>query len=164
MLPLVEQDLLRMRAEGVRQVDVAKLLGWTQPNVGFRIKRAHARLKFRRELPVPSEAKLRRDLASVQTPRQIDVLWDLSLTSSQTNTARRLGGSQRRIRHALTKAHLTLQERKERHLRMYVKMTTMLLDRRNMNMLVVLPSCKGYQGRPVEYVGRLGAMQAANDG
>ncbi len=51
MLPLVEQDLLRLHAEGKRQEDCAKIFGLTQAAVSYRLIRARLRLRFLRNSP-----------------------------------------------------------------------------------------------------------------
>jgi hypothetical protein len=62
LLPAVEQDLLHLQAQGVRQQDAAALMGWTQANVSYRLLRAHQRLRFLRDFPYVPEAKFRTDL------------------------------------------------------------------------------------------------------
>ncbi len=113
---------------------------------------------------MPSEEKLRADLKDVLTEQQITVLWDMSLTTSQSLSARRLNFSQGRVRHTMMVTAKRLNMCDEPPLAPYRTMANMLLDKKNMNMLHVQPGPKGYQGRKPEFIGRLAAAVANDSG
>jgi hypothetical protein len=166
MLPAVEQDLLHLSHQGMRQVDLAQLFGLTQAAISYRVRRARERLLFLRDFPQPSLEEMQRDLAGVLDPQYIIVLWDMSGTTSQTHTAARLGWTQGRVRFALLRIAERLAATTAPELATYRSMIAQLSERRNLCTLIVQGGRQGRKG-PVEYAGRLALdplVPPVNDG
>jgi hypothetical protein len=163
MLPPVEQDMLELLATGKRQQDIAEIFQLTQAAVSYRLVRAKKRLQFLRDFPVVSEAEMRADLTPA-FPKAwwIDLFWDLSLTTSQSHTAKRLGWTQGKVRHNIFRIRDLLHRdplSTVEKLAPYRKMSAMLCDKQWMNLMAVQAAPN--HPRPTEFCGRLGVLLAA---
>ena len=105
-LPPLERDILHLHMVLRKtQIDVAKILGVSQPTINYHYKRARERLEFLELLPPISPEEVRtvlRRLGARETDVEAMTLY--VETNSQSEVARRMGTSQGAVRHWLHRA------------------------------------------------------------
>lgn len=84
----------------LKQTDIARIFGVSQPTVCYRLQRATARIQFLLSLPSIEIAKLEGDLAEFLTdPLDVRIMVLMWRTTCQSEVAKRLGVSQGLVRH-----------------------------------------------------------------
>ena len=97
-LPPLEADMIRLRLEGLSQRQIATVFGVVQQTVSYRLRRAARRIRWLSTVPALTEEGFRRDLSSLLTAREVEVLRTLWLTGGQSRTAEALTGRPRNRR------------------------------------------------------------------
>lgn len=93
---IVELHVLR----GVSQGTLAKIFGFTQPNIHYRVRRGLERIKTLLQIPLYDEDFLIKVLDGVfKEPKDAEVMTKLYLWSSQSRVARMVNESQGKIRY-----------------------------------------------------------------
>lgn len=84
----------------IKQTDIAKLFGVSQPTVCYRLQRAAARIQFLLELPSIEVSQLEADLVGfLSDPLDVQIMVLMWRTTCQSEVAKRLGVSQGLVRH-----------------------------------------------------------------
>jgi hypothetical protein len=93
---IVELHVLR----GVSQGTLAKIFGFTQPNIHYRVRRGLDRIKTLLQIPLYDEEFLEEALEGLfKDPKDAEVMTKLYLWSSQSKVARMVNESQGKIRY-----------------------------------------------------------------
>lgn len=88
-LPKRELDLINLyRRAGKNQKDIAKIFGVTQGAISSRLKRAHQRLQFLRDLPKITEEEIDQGLAPYFDPLEMEIIKAMVRTTCQSETAK----------------------------------------------------------------------------
>lgn len=105
-LPALERDILHLHQTLRKtQIDIAKILGISQPTVNYHYKRAKERLDFLRLLPVVTSEEVRVVLGKLGArEHDIEAMALYVETNSQSEVARRMGTSQGAVRHWIHRA------------------------------------------------------------
>lgn len=100
-LPPIEADFIDLYFfRHIKQTDIAKIFGVSQPTVCYRLQRAIERIKYLLEVPHVELADLRQVLSAFLTdPMDVDIMVYMYETTCQSEAAKRLGVSQGLVRH-----------------------------------------------------------------
>jgi len=113
-IPKREQDLLYMfYIMKKKQTELGIIFNRTQAAISYRIKKAVTRLQFLIDIPDVDEEDIRRDLASIFSERDLNIMVGMFHHTCQTQVAEDLGTDQCSIRHKFRKNIGTLQDRSE---------------------------------------------------
>lgn len=98
-IPPIERDVIELYFVFCKKQDViARMLGLTQQAVSHRLHTAYRRIIFLLHQPEVEMAQMKLDLERlIPHPFTVTVLCDFAVTSSQTETAKRLGVPQQRV-------------------------------------------------------------------
>ena len=100
-LPPREADFIDLYYfKQIKQTDIARLFGVSQPTVCYRLQRATARIQFLLNLPYVESDKMEQDLAGfLSDPLDVQIMVLMWRTTCQSEVAKRLGVSQGLVRH-----------------------------------------------------------------
>ncbi len=112
LLPPREADFIDLYFfKRMRQTDIARVFGVSQPTVCYRLVRAAKRLRFLLDAPDISVDDLERDLPTIlQDPLDVRIMILMWETTCQSEVALRLGVSQGLVRHRFLRAIEILQK------------------------------------------------------
>lgn len=121
-IPPREADFIELYYfKKLKQTDIAKIFGVSQPTVCYRLVRAAARVRFLLDRPVIDREKVSDELARyLEDPLDVQILllmWD---TTCQSETANILGTTQGMVRHRFLRALEKL--RQAEHMAYYVEL------------------------------------------
>ncbi len=103
-LPESEASVFRAYyQQGKTQAEIAQERNMTQGGISYRMERGRARIRFLRDLPKLTPEGIREALSQRLPPIDIDILIGMYLTTCQSETARRLGLTQGRVKHRFDK-------------------------------------------------------------
>lgn len=148
-LPAKEADMVTLFfLKRSKQEDIARVFGCTQAAVSYRLLRAVQRLKFLVAAPQLSDEEVKTLLAPHFDGLDLAILLTYRDTTSQSETAKRLGITQGRARHRLFKAVGRLEQYSEDDPRLkdVAKLFCMLRDHPNILAEVHLPQW-AHQGK-----------------
>lgn len=96
-----EADIVELHVlKGVSQGTLAKIFGFTQPNIHYRVRRGLERIKILLKIPLYEEEYLQETMRDLfKDPRDAEVMTKLYLWSSQSKVARMVNESQGKIRY-----------------------------------------------------------------
>lgn len=109
------EALYLIEAKGLTQVEAAKRLECSQPSVWFRLRRAHEQIRFISQLSLHADliASLQTDLSPFLSQEDIDIIYGLLDSSTQSNVARGFRRSQGFVRYRFHKAIAVIQSNPE---------------------------------------------------
>jgi DNA-directed RNA polymerase specialized sigma24 family protein len=98
-LSVREQAVVSMQLSGLKQRDIASILGLTQPTVSYVVTSARKKMRLMAtwEGVELSSRDVRSDLDTYFTPTEVDVLVSIFETTCHSETARLMRLSQRRV-------------------------------------------------------------------
>ena len=95
----------------LKQTDIARIFGVSQPTVCYRLQRATARIQFLLGLPVIEVSQLEQDLVGfLSDPLDVQIMVLMWKTTCQSEVAKRLGVSQGLVRHRFIRSLKRMQE------------------------------------------------------
>ncbi len=97
-VPPIEADFMRLRLDGLTQLQIATIFGVTQAAVSARLQKLAKRLQWLSTMPELVPADFKRDLGLVLTDREIEIMRSLYDTGSQGRTGEIFGITQGRVR------------------------------------------------------------------
>lgn len=101
LLPAREADFMELYfLRHIKQTEIARIFGVSQPTVCYRLQRATARIKFLLEIPKFSPDEIRTAASAVLTdPVDVEILALMYVSTCQSEAAKHLGVSQGFVRH-----------------------------------------------------------------
>jgi DNA-directed RNA polymerase specialized sigma24 family protein len=116
----------------LKQTDIARIFGVSQPTVCYRLQRATARIQFLLSLPPIEVPQLEEDLAGfLSDPLDTQIMVLMWKTTCQSEVAKRLGVSQGLVRHRFIRSLRRMQDNPK--LVLYVDLFNRI--QRNLNIL-----------------------------
>lgn len=110
-LPPVEQDVMRLSSvHGKSQIQIAQIMGVSQPTINYRIKHAKIRLQFLESLPAITSEEVRHVMGRLGAkPKMVETMLLYLDCRSQSEVARRTSRSQGAVRHWLVQTDKLLK-------------------------------------------------------
>lgn len=116
----------------LKQTDIARIFGVSQPTVCYRLQRATARIQFLLGLPDIEVPQLEQDLVGfLSDPLDVQIMVLMWKTTCQSEVAKRLGVSQGLVRHRFIRSLKRMQENPK--LSLYVSLFDRIQE--NLNIL-----------------------------